>query len=586
MSCGIILVHGYSGSPDELAPLAAAFRSKDGHFTISLIRLPGHAAGQVPLFDQKAFTAAVTSAAVSFKRQGMGIVIIGHSTGGSIALAAVQESEIRPDLLVLASVPKGIDVAAARRWEKHRQGKKEIPFSSVAAMVSCINHSGAQRNKGCFPVLVLHGEQDVLAPAGDAQAWQSGFSGPVRTVLVPGAGHDLFKGPNSSLAIDLVLRAAADAVNQPGEDDQSVLGRICSSEPEAGRFIQNSPGSARHLVRSPSGRSAADLVPDISVCSGFEPVIANIEITTKCNLRCGHCARTFLNKAGEDMQPDTYKGILGMLPHAYRITLVGLGETLLHPNVVDFISEAAGQGRRVALVTNGMLLDARLSKELLKAGLESIAFSIDAATQEMASKVRPGTDLDLVIDNVKRFVSISKKEREISTAVFSAVSSDTLSCLDDVIELVSGLGVHVMMLSDLNFRENLDGTVWKNITEKHAGQIRASVARAFRKGLPVLSVRGLEEFGLWKRYNKFLLLPPDQLYQRSGRRAWCCSPWQTIPVNVRGEVTLCDCQPEASAGNLLARPFSEIWDGELFTDHRARMLGNDPPEACRICPRF
>ena len=102
----------------------------------------------------------------------------------------------------------------------------------------------------------------------------------------------------------------------------------------------------------------------------------------------------------------------------------------------------------------------------------------------------------------------------------------------------------------------------------------------------MLSVRGLEEFGLWKRYGKYLLLPPDRLYQRSRRRAWCCSPWQTVPVNVKGEVTLCDCQPGVPAGNLFERTLPEIWNGQVFVDHRKKMLSDDPPEACSICPRF
>ena len=63
--------------------------------------------------------------------------------------------------------------------------------------------------------------------------------------------------------------------------------------------------------------------------------------------------------------------------------MVGLGETLLHPQVVEFVGLASSQGRRTALVTNGMLLDRALSQELLNAGLDSITFSIDGADWNM-----------------------------------------------------------------------------------------------------------------------------------------------------------------------------------------------------------
>ena len=56
----------------------------------------------------------------------------------------------------------------------------------------------------------------------------------------------------------------------------------------------------------------------------------------------------------------------------------------LHPKVVDFVAEASSQGRRTALVTNAMFLDAPMSREMLKAGLDSIAFRIDGPNQDIA----------------------------------------------------------------------------------------------------------------------------------------------------------------------------------------------------------
>jgi MoaA/NifB/PqqE/SkfB family radical SAM enzyme len=453
-------------------------------------------------------------------------------------------------------------------------------------MVSLINAAGSRRLEASFPVVVLHGDGDELVPFKDAYAWGENFNGPVRTVIIPGAGHDLFLGRGGTLAADVVIRSVTDNTKAPSKEDADILGLVCAVEPEVTRFIARSPSSGGHLAASPSGRTAAGLAPVLSAQVTAEPIIANIEITTRCNLGCVYCARTVRGSSGADMSRETFNTILGLLPHAYRITLVGLGETLLHPQAADFVAEASSRGRRVALVTNGMLLDEAMSRELLKAGLESIAFSIDGATQDLASAVRPGTDLNRVIGNIRKFVELSRTTREISTAVFSAVSVKTVSSLARLTEMIADLDVHVMMLSDLNFRENLVQTLWKNIDDKMAAEVRQGVARAFKKELPVLSVRGLEEFGLWKRYGKFLLSPPDQLYCRSASRAWCHSPWQTVPVSVGGEVTLCDCQPEVPAGNLLTRPLSEIWNGEKFTNHRRRMLSNDPPEACRICPRF
>ena len=433
----------------------------------------------------------------------------------------------------------------------------------------------------------MQGAEDELVLPQEVLVWEQGsFEGPLRTVVIPHAGHDLFQGAQNALAIDLVLRAINDqtAVLLPAEE--RALDAITSAEPEIGRFLARSPSSRRHIVRCPSGCSVIGTQPSLGPVADIEPIFANIEITTRCNLRCTYCARTVSGITGADMSRETFVRLLGLLPHACRITLVGLGETLLHPQVAEFVALASAEGRRTALVTNGMLLDRALSRELLNAGLDSITFSIDGADQNIASEVRPGTDFARVIDNIQGFRELSRASRPIATSVFSAVSTRTIGHLEELMDVVAGLGVHVVMLTDLNFKENVKDSLWHNADDRIARLVRKGVARAFRQQLPVLSVRGLEEFGLAKRYEKYLLLPPDSLAARSKERTWCCSPWQTVPISVTGEVTLCDCQPGVLLGNLLDQPLDGIWNGAIMQDHRRRMLGPDPPEACRICPRF
>ncbi len=587
MHAGIVLIHGYSGLPENVLPLTLELEKTYGKDSVNTVLLPGHGSEAVPLFDKDAFAAAVAAAVDEFKSQGRKVVLIGHSTGGVIALSAISRYSLAPSLLILAAVPKKIDAFYLERWSGHRSNKKEIPFSSVAQMISTINTAGSDSYRSPFPVLVLHGMQDGLVPPAEARAWEAdSFEGVVRTVLIPKAGHDLFRGENGTIAIEVSAQFIADVLHEETKEEEDIITAVAAVEPEVKRFITASPFSRRHMAASASGRTAAGLKPLIPSRVPSEPIITNIEITTRCNMRCPHCARTRRGVAGKDMPVETFRTILGLLPHAYRVTLVGLGETLLHPGIVDLVGAASAMGRRVALVTNGMLLDERLSQELLNAGLESIVFSLDAATQEVASNVRPGSDLDLICGNIRRFVELAKSARPVSTAVFSAVSANTVSAFDRLTELVAGLGVHVMMVSDLNFRENTANTLWKNIDDRMISQIRTGVTQSFKRNLPVLSVHGLEEFGLWKRYSQFLLLPPDRVYQRSARHSACFSPWQTIPVTVSGEVTLCDCQPEVVVGNILSDPFSEIWNGEVFRGHRSRMKSDDPPEACRICPRF
>jgi MoaA/NifB/PqqE/SkfB family radical SAM enzyme/pimeloyl-ACP methyl ester carboxylesterase len=583
MNAGIVLVHGYSGSPGDLAPLAAVLRSRFGDAAVTVAALPGHTGAAAPSFDEELFKKTLAEIILPSIKEGKNLILVGHSTGGTLMLSLLAEKKIAPALLVLAAVPKRIDTTYLQRWSAHRTGKSSIAFGDIAAAISFINRTGGRRIAGSFPVLALHGTEDDLVPAADCAAWEEGsFEGPVRTVRIPGAGHHLFEGPGSAMALDVISRAAADACET--EDVRKVLDELVRVETEAAAFLERHPHSRRHLAASASGRSVLGKKPDLAEAASFEPVFANIEVTTRCNLSCAYCARAFRRIAPDDMPVERFRNILALLPHAYRVTLVGLGEPLLHPGIADIVAAASTDKRRVGLVTNAMLLDDAAGQALLDAGLSSIAFSIDAADQETAQKLRPGTDLERVVGNIKAFTKKARAlDRPVSTALFTAVSIENISGLGAVVDLAATLSVHVMMMTDLNFAENRERTLWKGGDDDARALLRQAVSRAFQRPGPL---------GPWPRrvacprYDRFLLLPPDSLIQRSTKRTWCGSPWQTIPVNVKGEVTVCDCQPDAAVGDLLSLPFDAIWNGDTLREYRRRMLSDAPPGKCLLCPRF
>ncbi len=403
---------------------------------------------------------------------------------------------------------------------------------------------------------------------------------------MPGAGHDLFIGPAGSVARDIVRRAVRDSAAGPGEERETsdALGGI---ECGMGEFLTRSPGSASHLARCPSALSAQGKEVRLRGTVPWDPVFANIEITTRCHNSCVYCARRRGTGPKDLVMPKTlFAYLLALLPHAYRVTLVGLGEPLLHPEVTELVAHAAEKGRRVGLVTNAMHLDKGLSLELLHAGLSSIAFSIDARDPDLAGRLRPGSDMGTITENIRGFMEACRAHPNVSVAIFSALSAKNIGQFEDLVDLASELGVHVLMATDLNFAEHAADSLSRTVDGETRSLVRKAVSRAFARRLPVLSVHGLEAFGLFRHYRDFLLLPPEALYQRSNRRRHCFSPWQTLPLNVEGKATLCDCRPDSIAGDLTAQPLSDIWNGERMKALRKAMLGSTPPADCTVCPRF
>jgi radical SAM protein with 4Fe4S-binding SPASM domain len=584
MGIGIVLIHGYTGSPLNLQPVAEKLISEYGKDSVKNLSLPGHEGGAAGQFDEDEFTDHISQEISKFRKENRKIVILGHSTGGNLALSCMRKEEYYPELLILAGVPYRVDSSTQERWSNHRKGKIQVPFISIAKMISMINRTARQEYLSCsMSSLIITGEEDRLVLPSDAFKWSMKFQeGKTRLVMSPETDHDIFSSAGSPFVIDVILRTIADLNN---ENTVDIL-KLMSEEPEARDFIAAFPVSGIHLADSPSGKKLTGSPVELRSFSKNEPVFANIEITTKCNFRCKYCARPGNSNNAVEMDKVTFRRILDLLPHSYRVTLVGLGEPLLHPEVIDFIKTASSLKRRVGLVTNASLLDSSISRELVSAGLNSIAFSLDTVSQDVASLLRKGTDIEKVIENIRRFIKIANDAGPMAKAVFTALSIDNIRYLNDLVDTVSTLGIDILMLTDLNFRENADKTIWKNANDEMITGLRKSVKLAFIKKLPVLSVHALEEFGLRNRYGDFLLLSPDQLFHRSLKRRYCFSPWQTVPVNVNGDITICDCQPEYRAGNILTDPFNEIWQGKLMTDFRKRMISDSPPDVCRICPRF
>ncbi len=593
---GIILVHGYLGVPADLALLECSLVDHYGAHAVDGLCLPGHGVDLSPSFDEPSFLATLAAAIDRQLALGRRLVLLGHSTGGSLLLAEIAR-RLAADpgsldallLLVLCATPPRIDLGYARRWADHTAERK-TSLDDVGAFVSLINRL-ARRGplRLPAPVLIVHGDADELVPVADADLWRNGrLIAAQRQVRIAGGKHHLFSGQGADMAIDTVDRAIDDARQRGGADDGHGVPRtLFDLMPGLESFALAWPDSARHVENSPAGRQAVGKTFKFADRAACEPTLANIEITTRCNLGCSACARTQLKLQSHFMSQDDFRSVLAHLPHAFRIVLVGLGEPLMHPDVIDFIKLAVGAGRRVALVTNGMFMNPQLARALCQSGLASITFSLDAVDQATANRLRVGSDMQQISTNIRMLIDECRKEEAgPGTSVFTALRRETIDELEAIVDFVADHELDALMVTDLNFGSNQALSVNHAFSPEHARTVRRAMKRAVARRLPVLSVWGLEEFALDVRYMDYLLLRGEQLAHRSERRSHCASPWQSLPVRVDGNLTLCDCQPDAVIGNIHHAPLTAWWNGPAMREHRQHMLGDNPPAACRICPRF
>ena len=136
-----------------------------------------------------------------------------------------------------------------------------------------------------------------------------------------------------------------------------------------------------------------------------------IEPTNLCNLTCRTCVRNAWNEPLGRMSDFVFNRViesvrnLGSPP---TIFFGGLGEPLFHPRIVDMVAQARQAGCRVELITNGILLDVHLSKDLVEAGLNLLWVSIDGANPESYADVRLGAALPQIIKNIEGFHTLRR----------------------------------------------------------------------------------------------------------------------------------------------------------------------------------
>ena len=133
-----------------------------------------------------------------------------------------------------------------------------------------------------------------------------------------------------------------------------------------------------------------------------------IELTTRCPLRCKMCIRSERDDwQNHDMALDDFKKLLPCLKEVETVVLEGWGESLLHPHLLDCIQLARKEGAEVGFVTSGKGLTQTRASDLVHAGADFIGFSIAGITAETHDRIRVNSRLPEITDAI-RFLQEAK----------------------------------------------------------------------------------------------------------------------------------------------------------------------------------
>ena len=287
------------------------------------------------------------------------------------------------------------------------------------------------------------------------------------------------------------------------------------------------------------------------------PRTLSIEPTSRCNLNCPFClvgqqnslpntSHDLLPRGLGDMDWELFEKILGDAVEfgINKIQLHFQGEPLLYKRFADMVEAAKAEGLYTQVFTNGLPLTKEKAARIIHAGLDSLRFSVDGATQETYEKNRVGGELDHVLRNMRIMVEEAKKAKSNIELLWQFIALQNNEHEIEVArELATDIGIPFFVKTFAETDENL--------------------------------------------------APSNPKLRRKLRVKPCIDIYRAIFVYHTGEVVACcyDQEGENVVGSLQNSSLKQIWNSKEYQDLRDRINNAEKnptaePNMCKNCLKW
>ena len=311
------------------------------------------------------------------------------------------------------------------------------------------------------------------------------------------------------------------------------------------------------------GRHSGSLPSHLLQFSADKKPVVVWNMTRRCNLKCVHCYAQAVDETGRDeISTDQGKAIIDDLAgFGAPVMLFSGGEPLVRQDLTELASYATSKGMRAVISTNGTLITREKARELKSVGLSYVGISLDGG-EEVHDKFRavPGSFKKALrgIENCQaeglkvglRF-TINRRNAGEVPLLFDLVRDMEIPRICFYHLVYSGRGSELM-------KEDLDHADTRAMVDLIMDRTRAMFDAGLTKEVLTVDNHADGPY-VWMR---LLREDPERAKQveellqfnegnNSGRGIGCIS-WD-------GAVHADQFWRNHTFGNVLQRPFSEIW---------------------------
>ena len=300
-----------------------------------------------------------------------------------------------------------------------------------------------------------------------------------------------------------------------------------------------------------------------------KPVIAQIEPTSECNLRCRMCIRKEIGVPIGTMSFEDFKKILDKLDSLFKVHLSGQGEPFLNPDIFKMIEYANKKGIIVYFTTNGTCLTKSVIDKICQVEIGEIGISIDSINKEKYEKIREGARFEKVLENIKNLaLELRKRKKKTIVSIAAVILKDNIDEISEFVFLAKKLGIKKIGFQTIQEKSDY--------LDKYDSKTKLQVVSSLNKKLK----ENIDKAKKIAKKNNITLIFDEE------KSPGCIWPWRSIYITWNGYVTPC-CKildyREPYFGNILKEDFWKIWNGKRYQMFRKLLRERKAPILCKGC---
>lgn len=303
------------------------------------------------------------------------------------------------------------------------------------------------------------------------------------------------------------------------------------------------------------------------------PVYMEVSPAGSCNHRCVYCALDFMKYQSRFIDAEILKDRLEEMGRigVKSIMYAGEGEPFLHKDIGSIISATRASGIDVAVTSNGVLFNEKVSGSTLPY-LTWIKISINAARPETYAKIhrtRPD-DFKKVVDNMACAAKLRRKNEYACTLGMQIVLLP--DNYDEVVLLArkaEEIGMDYLVVKPYSQHPSSITDKYKNIKYGKYTDLAEKLKKLNSARFNVIfRINTMKKWDNARHDYKHCLAMPFWAYIDAGGDVWACSIYLT--------------KKKFCLGNIYKNSFKEIWKSKKRTDLVKWAAGKLDTGKCRI----